>query len=462
MGRKDSILVIGDIMLDIYIYGRAMRLSPEAPCPVIDCCESPVYKLGGAANVAYQITQSDLKVTLWGAVGNDNNGVLVKELLADNGITDKVKLSDGTDTTIKTRYLAGNYQQVLRVDNDSKYTSCEEDIISLIQLIQEGNFTSVIISDYSKGIISPKLASDIITECRRNNIPSIIDIKCNALSKSKGASLVKGNRNEFDLLFKEMGLASNLKIETKLSEVCHNLNTNAVVMTCGNDGICAYSLYDGYVKCDADNVPIHDVTGAGDVVTAILGILFSDDSYTFQQKIEFANIAAHKKVSQIGTGTILLDEVINNNKITSPNTIKRLAKGKRIVFTNGCFDVLHAGHVSLLAKAKRQGDILVVGLNSDASVKRLKGEKRPVNSFESRAEVLSSISVVDYIVKFDEDTPLRLIEELNPSVLVKGGDYVKTDIVGYDYVTNNGGNVLVVPFVPHQSSSNILKAIGYE
>lgn len=462
MDKDNSILVIGDIMLDTYIYGTAKRLSPEAPCPVIECCEEPIYKLGGAANVAYQIAQSGLNVTLWGIVGNDKSGVIVKRLLSENGISDEVISSNSVSTTVKTRYLAGNYQQLLRVDEDSTYISSEEDISSLINLIQEGNFTTLVISDYAKGIITPILASNAITECKRKSIPSIIDIKSNAVDKSQGATLVKGNRSEFDLLFKEIGIAPNLEIEDKLSEVCQRLNTAAVVMTCGNDGICAYSWHDGYIKCAADNVPIHDVTGAGDVVTAFLGILISNNKYSFQQKIEFANIAAHKKVSQVGTGTVILDEVLNNNKITTPDIIRRLAKGKRIVFTNGCFDVLHIGHVSLLANAKQQGDILVIGLNSDASVKRLKGEKRPVNTFECRADVLASLSVVDFIVKFDEDTPLRLIQDLNPSVLVKGGDYVETDIVGYDYVKNNGGRVLVIPFVPNQSSTHILKSLGYE
>lgn len=462
MDKNNRILVIGDIMLDTYIYGKAKRLSPEAPCPVIDCCEEPIHKLGGAANVAYQIARSGINVTLWGVVGNDKYGVIVKKLIAENGISDEVISSSGASTTVKTRYLAGNYQQLLRVDEDSTYVSSDEEITSLLHLLQEGNFSTLVISDYAKGIITPMLASTVIKKCKSESISTIIDIKTNAVDKSKWATLVKGNRSEFDLLFKEIGIAPDLEIDTKLSEVCQRLNTNAVVMTCGKDGICAYSLQEGYVMCDADNVPIHDVTGAGDVVTAFLGILLSDNSYSFKQKVEFSNIAAHKKVSQVGTGTVMLDEILNNNKIATPDIVKRLTKGKRIVFTNGCFDVLHAGHVSLLNNAKRQGDILVVGLNSDASVKRLKGEKRPVNTFECRAEVLASMSVVDFIVKFDEDTPIRLIQDLNPSVLVKGGDYVETDIVGYDYVKNNGGRVLVIPFVSNQSSTHILKSLGYE
>jgi len=462
MDKDNGILVIGDIMLDTYIYGTAKRLSPEAPCPVVECCEEPIHRLGGAANVAYQIAQSGLNVTLWGIVGNDKYGIIVKKLLAENNIFDKVKLSNDTTTTVKTRYIAGNHQQLLRVDKDSNYTSSQDDITSLIQLLQEKNYTTLVISDYAKGLITPMLASNVISVCIRKSIPSLIDIKSNAVDKSQWTTIVKGNRSEFDLLFKEIGVDPNLAIEEKLSEVCHSLHTTAVVMTCGKDGICAYSLQDGYVKCDADNVPIHDVTGAGDVVTAFLGILLSNDSYSFQQKIEIANVAAHKKVSQVGTGTVVLDDILHFNKITTPDIVKRKAKGKRIVFTNGCFDILHIGHVSLLASAKRQGDILVIGLNSDSSVKRLKGENRPVNTFENRAKVLASLSVVDYIIEFDEDTPLRLIKDLNPSVLVKGGDYVISDIIGNDYVTNNGGKVLVFPFVPNQSSSQILKYIGYE
>lgn len=461
--RKDNhILVIGDIMLDSYIYGKVKRLSPEAPCPVLDCCKAPIYKLGGAGNVAFQISQSGLNVSLYGVIGEDSNGREVKKLISENDIIDNVRLYSNTTTTVKTRYLAANHQQLLRVDNDSTYFSTTEDMEAVIRLIRMGLYSTIVISDYAKGMITPEFASSIILECKRNNIISIVDIKNNVKNKYYGASVVKGNRKEFHLLFNELGLDSDATEECNLSKVCHALDANIVVMTCGEDGICAYSLNDGYVKCYTDNVPIYDVTGAGDVVTAFLAILIPDSSYTFRQKIEYANIAANKKVSQVGTGCVALDDVLNNSKITTADSVKRLTRGKKIVFTNGCFDVIHAGHIQLLNKAKQQGDVLVVGLNSDDSIKRIKGEKRPINTFVCRAEILSSISYIDFIVEFEEDTPISLIEKLNPSVLVKGGDYSEEDIVGYDYVTSHGGKVVIVPFVYNQSSTKILKSLGYE
>lgn len=462
MRKDNSILVIGDIILDSYIYGKVKRLSPEAPCPVVDCCKAPIFKLGGAANVAFQISQSGLKVSLYGVIGEDPNGTEVKKLISENGIIDNVRLSPNTNTTIKTRYLALNHQQLLRVDNDSTCSSTIEDIEAAIRLIRSGDYSTLVISDYAKGVITSEFASKVISECKRNNIISIVDIKSNVKSKYYGASVVKGNRKEFHTLFHELGLDSDASEEYNLSKVCHALAANVVVMTCGEDGIVAYSLNDGYIKCDTNNVPVYDVTGAGDIVTAFLAILIPDSSYTFKQKIEYANIAANKKVSQVGTGCVLLDDVLNNNKITTTDIVRRLAKGKKIVFTNGCFDVLHAGHVQLLNKAKQHGDILVVGLNSDDSIKRIKGAKRPINKFDCRAEVLSSISSIDFIVKFEEDTPITLIEELNPAVLVKGGDYSEKEIVGYDYVTSHGGTVVIIPFEYNQSSTKILKSLGYE
>lgn len=462
MDKRARILVIGDVMLDSYIHGKAKRLSPEAPCPVIENCEQPIYKLGGAANVAYQTALSGFDTSIWGVIGADDSGTIIKELLFNNNITDCLITPKGVTTTVKTRYLAGNHQQVLRVDNDCSYVSSHFDSDSIARLIENGSFSIVIISDYGKGALSEELASSVVAECKRLGISSIVDIKDDVKNKYIGATVVKGNIKEFYTLFSELGLSIESELEDKLIETCKALDANCVIMTCGNEGIIAYSKVDGFVRCDADCIPVHDVTGAGDVVTAFLAMLDTEQKLSFAEKIELANVAAHKKVSQVGTGSVMLDEVLNGCKIASLIQVKNLCKGKKIVFTNGCFDVLHNGHVRLLKNAKRQGDILVVGLNSDKSVKRLKGISRPVNSFDNRAEVLSSISYVDYVIEFDEDTPINLIKELNPSVLVKGGDYSESEIVGADYVKSHGGKVFIEPLVENQSSTNILNQLGYE
>lgn len=462
MERKQKILVIGDVMLDVYIYGKADRLSPEAPCPVMNECLAPQYKLGGAANVAFQIAQSGFEVALWGYIAHDYEGQKIIQLLATHSISNLLIEGTTSHTTTKTRYLAGNNQQLLRVDRDSEYRSTKEESERLISKIADYNFDIVIISDYSKGILSHQTSEMIIKECRRLNIPTIVDIKNDALKKYHGATLLKGNRDELEKLFSDLSVDGEQDMESRLKAVCDSLDTDCVIMTCGNKGISAYSRSEGFTHSDARKVPIHDVTGAGDVVTAFIGMLHTDKRYSFSEKVAFANHAAHKKVSQVGTGIVTLDDVLFNGKCTSADNIRRIRGGKRIVFTNGCFDVIHAGHIHLLNKAKQHGDILIVGLNSDDSVSRLKGEKRPVNNFESRAEVLSSLTSVDYIIEFGEDTPKSLIESLNPDVLVKGGDYKESEIVGAEYVKQNGGEVIIVPLMEGKSTTNILKNLGYE
>lgn len=448
-------------MLDTYICGSAKRLSPEAPCPVIDSCEAPVCKLGGAANVAYQIAMSGFNVSLWGMVGDDQPGDTIRRLLRESNVGDHAFTVDGESTTVKTRYIAGNHQQLLRVDNDSTYIAKATDADAALRLLHSGDYSVLVISDYSKGAVTAEVATKLIALCNRLTITSIVDIKDSVKEKYAGASVIKGNKKEFNDLFAELGLDSLAPLERKLSAACTALGSRCMVMTCGEEGICAYSADDGFVRRDARSIPIHDVTGAGDVVTAFLAML-SDADLTFAQKVEYANAAANRKVLQVGTGAVLLDDILHNSKLSTPCRVKTITRGKRVVFTNGCFDVIHSGHTRLLNAAKQQGDVLVVGLNSDASVKRLKGNRRPVNNFDSRAEVLSSLSAVDFVIEFAEDTPLELIQELCPDVIVKGGDYSESQIVGAEFVKSLGGRVVIVPLVENQSSTNILSRLDHE
>ncbi len=456
------ILVIGDVMLDTYVYGEVNRLSPEAPCPILDCCRSAVYKLGGAANVASQVSQSGFEVSLWGSIGKDNNADLIKQLLHDFNIKHFLIESENTSTTVKTRFLDSRKRQLLRVDTDSSFIPSSEEVDLMVEKLKSEQYDLVIISDYSKGFVSSELASKLLAEANRLEISTIVDIKKGAKEKFFGATVLKGNRKEFVSLFRSLELDPSDSIKINLKRVGEILNIKEVIMTSGEEGIYGFSAEEGFVKSETKEISVSDVTGAGDIVTSFLAMLMLDTSITFHHRIAYSNKAAQKKITQYGTGTVFLEDVISRNKVTTTSFIKSALRDKRIVFTNGCFDIFHSGHASLLNSAKELGDLLIVGLNSDDSIRRLKGEKRPINSFENRADVLSSLSAVDYIVEFDEDTPLRLIHELNPSTLVKGGDYSEENVIGAEYVKGNGGKVIILPLIPNISSSNILKTIGYE
>jgi len=461
MKEAKRILIVGDVMLDIYIKGEAKRLSPEAPCVVLSDCSSPTSKLGGASNVAYQLSENNV-VSLCGRIGDDRWGNEILRIAKNEHISVANLIIDSSKTTTKTRYISESNHQLLRVDEDTIHGIPEETICKIIEEIIAGNYDAVVLSDYGKGVLTDGLCESVIDSCNEVGIPSIIDIKHSPYNKFRNATLIKGNEKELRELGAFLGIEGADSFNL-LKNISLSLDCKYVVVTLGKKGIAGYSKNDGFIEIPATDIPIHDVTGAGDVVTAFITTLIANQ-ISFEEALRLANNAAQHKVSQFGTSRVSFDRICSSypKLINNFTDILKNRLGKKIVFTNGCFDVIHAGHIELLLKAKDLGDILVVGLNSDSSINMIKGSHRPVNNFENRAKVLSALNCVDYIVKFEEPTPYDLILKLMPDILVKGGDYTLDTIVGADIVLNNGGSVTTIPFTVSTSSTNILKQLGYE
>lgn len=461
MKEDKRILVIGDVMLDIYIQGAAKRLSPEAPCIVLNNCASPRYRLGGASNVAYQLSENNC-VSLCGGIGNDSLGNEIINIAQREHINIDYLISQTTRTTSKKRYLSESNHQLLRVDDDNIFSVTEDVIDKMCSEIANGKFDAVVLSDYAKGILSETLCKAVIEVSNKSGIPTIIDIKTAPYKKFQNATLIKGNEKEILDLAKSVGVNA-LNLSQILTDIADHLNCKYVVMTLGKNGIAGYSKDDGYMEIPGTDVPIHDVTGAGDVVTSILALLLANNAL-FEEMLRLSNKAAQYKVSQLGTSRVSVKTLIKESSklIDDISEISEIRVGKTVVFTNGCFDIIHAGHIDLLSKAKQHGDVLVVGLNSDSSISLNKGSNRPVNSFENRAKILSALECVDHIVAFDEPTPYNIISAIKPDVLVKGGDYTFDSIVGADTVCNNGGKVIIIPITIPISTTNILNQLNYE
>lgn len=463
--NRKKILVVGDVMLDVYVSGVVNRLSPEAPCPVLSSCGSPVSRLGGAANVASQLAASGLDVTIWSCVGLDDEGLAIRRLLGEAGVNAIFPELPDVATTVKTRLLAAGNYQLLRIDRDSTYSPAREDYAEgAAALPAVGGFDAVILSDYSKGVLTDELCRHIVRECREAGVTTVVDIKSAPFDKFAGATVIKGNQREFDRLFADLGIDTDGDSAGALREAALRLDCEYIVKTRGKDGMEGWSKADDYFNCPTDDVAIYDVTGAGDTVTAFLAMLVADGRFPFPQILGYATAAAQRKVSRPGTATVTYREIVTPRmgKLVDVAAVIAAARGRRLVFTNGCFDVIHAGHVALLDHARRRGDLLVVGLNSDDSVRGLKGASRPVNRFADRAAVLEAMASVDFVIEFDSPTPEALIRELRPDVLVKGGDYSPAEIVGADFVTGNGGEVVIFPLHEGLSSTDIINRQSHE
>lgn len=468
MLQQRTILVIGDVMLDKYFIGDVKRISPEAPVPIfkkiIERCV-----LGGAANVAANLVAAKQKVSILTIVGNDSNGELLLNLLAKKCINTSLVLKVDRVTTEKTRFLADNNQQVLRLDvEDSSNISdkiCNQLLKSLKMHIVD--FDIILLSDYLKGLLTETFTQGVLEMAAAHNIPVIIDVKDSHISKYSGAYLLKPNLNEIRVL-------TNMpaQIDEEIVEAAQYLRKGAnckyVLTTCGARGMVLVGENDEYFV-DAIEKEVYDVSGAGDTTIAYLAVCMAN-GLSMHKCVDVANIAASIQVSKLGTSSVYFEEVIKElqSKRSIPNKMincedlqdfRKTHGNKKIVFTNGCFDILHVGHKRYLQKAAELGDLLVIGVNSDASVKRLKGSERPVNNEMDRAELLCALGFVDYIVIFEEDTPYEIIKALQPDVLVKGGDYKYDKVIGKDIVEGRGGELVLIPFIDGKSTTNIINKI---
>jgi D-beta-D-heptose 7-phosphate kinase/D-beta-D-heptose 1-phosphate adenosyltransferase len=467
--ETQKVLVIGDLMLDVYYKGNVNRVSPEAPVPVVNIT-SVNKNLGGAANVANNLSGLGCQVEIIGVLGNDDNGNDVLELLNRYNINHNLVKNKSLQTTTKARVVGGQ-QQIVRLDYEECASFDEETTHQLKEMIEKSvtinTPNSVIISDYAKGVCTMEICEFIIENCSKKNIPVIVDPKGLNWNKYNGAFMITPNLNELSEVLGEKIENNDLSVSNAAHHVKAKLSIKNLVVTRSERGLTLIGEREN-LHDRARTKEVFDVSGAGDTVVATLAAFLSIGE--LKDVVKVANIAAGIVVGKPGTVAInkadLIEEIKFGFKNKSHMKIKTLDnmihviqewrnKGEEIVFTNGCFDILHLGHVSYLEKARQLGHRLIIGLNSDNSVKRLKGIMRPINNQYDRARLLAVLEFVDGIVIFDEDTPLKLIKNITPDVLVKGGDYKINEIVGREF----SKKVEIISFIEGYSTSNIIDKI---
>jgi len=483
MDRKDAesifmrvkglrVLVVGDLMLDEYLWGKAERISPEAPVQVVDVRREDM-RLGGAGNVVNNLVAFGAGVSICSVIGGDENGTVLRHAFTGKGVDVEGVFEDPMRmTSKKTRVLASN-QQIVRIDRETREDispEYEEKILAHV-----GNrhtiWDIILISDYGKGLLTPRVLSGVIGAAKERGIPVIVDPKGNDYFKYRGATIITPNRKEAEVASR-IAIKDSESLRLAADFLIAEGEYQAVLITRSSEGMSLFLQGGEEVHIPTVAQEVYDVTGAGDTVVATIGVGLAS-GLTFERAALLANVAAGIVVGKVGTSTVSPEEIIGSisrDHQDSDIKIKNLdalascieeerRKGKRIAFTNGCFDLLHVGHVKYLQKARTCGDLLILGLNSDASIRRLKGEKRPLIGQSERAHILAALDCIDYVVIFDEDTPIKLLETLRPDVLVKGGDYTPDRVVGKDLVESYGGRVELVKFVDGKSTTNIIEKI---
>ena len=464
---NSNILVIGDLMIDHYLWGSCERISPEAPVQVVDI-QKETTVLGGAGNVINNLRALGANVSVSSVIGNDSIGEELLSMLASIDVDCKnIITQNGRKTSKKSRVIASS-QQVIRYDKESKENiediSVSKILDSLVGNIKE--YDIIILSDYGKGVLRTALCQGIIELAKNHNIKVLVDPKGSDFSKYKGSYLLTPNKKEA-ILATGIDIKDKVSLEKALLQLKSECALGVSLITLSEDGIATFDNKLEVFPTVAKEV--YDVTGAGDTVIASIAFALSLEK-TIEETAKFANLAAGVVVGKIGSATVTIDEIeeyeASLHKSTSDAHIKSFeeiekiitrcsANGKKIVFTNGCFDILHVGHVKYLQVAKSFGDILIVGLNSDASVTRLKGPTRPVNLAEDRAYILAALEAVDFVVPFESDTPYDLIKMIKPDVLVKGGDYKGKDVVGTEFASE----LKLVDFVDGKSTTKTIQRI---
>ncbi|HIG22084.1 MAG TPA: D-glycero-beta-D-manno-heptose 1-phosphate adenylyltransferase [Henriciella marina] len=467
--RGIQIICVGDLMLDRYVYGGVGRVSPEAPVPVLRKTSSTEVP-GGAGNVARNLSALGLRTIMIGCVGDDEAGTQLTDLLeADPLISCRLVRTGNMPTVIKTRFIAGT-QQLLRVDTEDDKPDLADASLEIGKLVDAAAKTAslIIVSDYAKGAINPAVFDACIKAARANDIPVLVDPKSKDFSIYAGASLIKPNASE---LAAASGLptASDSDVDAALSAMANLLPDTRLVVTRAGKGMSWHeSSTTFHMKGEARQV--FDVSGAGDTSMAALAAAIAAGS-VLKDAVALAIAASGIVVGKVGTATVSAEELhralsageapvsagLLNRADIAELAVRWRASGLRVGFTNGCFDILHPGHLRVLRQARAQCDRLIVAINTDASVKRLKGESRPVNTEQDRAELLAGIAGVDAVTSFDEDTPAELIKAIQPDVLVKGGDYKADEIVGADTVRARGGEVVIVPLLEGRSTTGIIE-----
>ena len=473
-------LVIGDVMLDHYVSGDVKRLSPEAPVPIVNVNDY-VYKIGGAGNVALNLSGLGINTYIVGEIGNDDSGEILKDLFKESGISTKHIIKKKGSTTTKTRIMSGQ-QQMVRLDYDEISTGPNQTELKKILKIISSGPSVIIISDYEKGFLTSSLLTNIIKAANKKNIPVLVDPKGKDLEKYRGATAITPNKKEAYSLANLTDKDQNI-LDVSLKKIIKKYDFNFIAMTQGEFGIKHITNNKVEEFPTRASEQVFDVSGAGDTVIATLAASVVAN-LPLKDSFELANLAAGVVIRKIGTMPIERNELlIELHSLTSINTIKKVTGNKDdlineikllrknnayqntqekmiVGFTNGCFDILHAGHVTYLAKAKEQVDLLIVALNSDSSVRKIKGPNRPIIGEADRALVLCSLESVNSVILFDEATPLNLIKSIKPNVLFKGNDYTMKNVVGAKEMKKWGGKVILIPVVKGKSTTKIIKKIN--
>lgn len=477
---QPRVLVVGDLMLDRYVWGDAERISQEAPVILLRA-DKREERLGGASSVATMLRALGAHVAIAGIVGNDHDAGRIRQLLSDLDIDHDAVLTDvHRPSTVKERYIGrAQYrhpQQMIRVDYEDRQPvqGALETQLSQAIAAQVRKADIVLISDYDKGVCTARIMTSAVAAALEHGVRVIADpIRGGDYAKYRGCSTITPNRLEAGLATGRV-LNTHEQIAAAAQQLREELQLEAAVITLDKDGM-ALQPRGGTLKLFPTRArQVYDITGAGDMVMSVLGMALAAGA-DYEQAIQLANVAGGLEVEKIGVAVVTRDEILRDllhtptsaatpvaAKIVGIETLlhelaPRRRLGQKIVFTNGCFDVLHAGHVQYLNEARAQGDLLVVGLNSDASVRGLKGANRPVQPQSARAVVLAALQAVDFVTVFDEATPLKLIEAIRPDVLVKGADYRKDDVVGAEFVESYGGRVHLAELHQGHSTTTLLE-----
>jgi len=472
--QRARVLCVGDVILDHFHSGSVERISPEAPIPVLKL-ENEATMLGGAGNVVRNLAGLGATVSFTTVIGKDIDGAEIERLIREEGLADLPLVDDGDRrTSAKTRYLADG-QQILRTDRETIFAlnkEMEEKLIAAaVQAMDDCN--TVILSDYAKGVLTDSVITAIIKAANAGSKVVIVDPKGVDYSRYRGAHIITPNRRE---LFEATGMATGTDEEVTLAaqSLIDSHGFGAVLATRSKDGMTLLSKDGTLSHLRAEAIDVFDVSGAGDTVVATLATALGAGA-DLEDAASLANVAAGIVVGKVGTAVAFVDDVLaalHHQDLSNAEAkvlaldaaLERIDKWRRsgfnVGFTNGCFDLLHPGHISLLNQAREASDKLVVGLNSDSSVKLLKGDERPVQGEAARATVLASLSAVDMVIIFSHETPIKLIEELRPDVLIKGADYSVDDVVGADVVKSYGGRILLAELSPGHSTTATIAKLG--
>lgn len=468
--KSARILIVGDVMLDRFVYGTVERVSPEAPVPVLKF-ERDHVMLGGAANVAVNVADFGARAELIGLIGGDEAGRTLDEFARNaERLTFSLVRSRSRATTTKVRLVAGRHQ-IARLDTEANHDADDAESAQLLDRIREGLARAdiLVLSDYAKGCLTNDVLRGALDLARAAGVPVVVDPKRTDFSAYNGATIIAPNLHELERAANARCL-DDVSVVSCARRLLDGLQIESMLVTRGAQGMSLVKRTGGAEHLPAQARQVFDVSGAGDTVVAVLSVLLAE-GLPPEKASAAANIAAGLVVEKAGTATVTRTELISeirhrqeqelDAKILTVEAavLRREAwktSGKSVVFANGCFDLLHPGHVSLLRRARAAGDRLIVGLNSDSSVRRLKGENRPVQDVTARSIVLSALGFVDAVVVFEDDTPMALIEALKPDILVKGADYTAENVVGADFVRSYGGQLLLLSLEEGHSTTGIV------